>query len=1202
MSIDIKRGTNITRKSLGRAATFGSFYDATRDTFCGTSFLNVNSFKDVISQVDIHHSELSAEYEDSFKEKFEKLGVEDELRLSLLTGLVELVSSGKYLCDVKKTFKSIKGTLLYKLTSVSEHLNIYRDDVKASISIDGLPHPEATHVVIGIKWGATIMASFEYKKTNDENRSHVERILKDQLSQIISKGLDVKDGEHNINLFSIKIFGDIVSENNEFPQSFAEAKKIIAELPSRMKQYNNGKGVPVEYTLIPLSELANILNYKIAINKMIKVIKEDTIIRAVQIFDNLSKSKQKLRDLWQCADSISDQISNDVYDEIDKYAQQVKKKEASYMHELRECLIEVRSGITDISILESKIEQLRNSISPIMAFVNKHQSIFIKLELISVLKANKVEYIENNGTIEDILYKYPKGHIYILLDNNDNIINNEISPVYTMFRDLPMLYMINKYFIANLEKCSRIKNPGRTVIHHYIDEKLASDDYYSAKKNLFESNLIKFDSMPRRNFTCSGEKIRLFLPCPRTDCSVDCYWKCYRCESEVEYSYNRYLYCGCGESNITDAKFKCNNPYHNEGFISYEKTAIYQMLPEKPPEEINLLLLGETGVGKSTFINAFVNYLRYETFEEAKSGDLVALISSKFSITDEDYNTKEVRIGDDDSNEQFDIVGASATQGCKSHVFHIDENKILRLIDTPGIGDTRGLDQDKRNFDNILKCLSFHKHLNGICILLKPNDSRTTIVFRFCIQELLTHLHKSAKDNIVFCFTNARGTFYRPGDTLPPLKEHLKKLQDRSNVEIKIKRDTMYCFDSESFKFLAALKGKIKFPKEEEESFAESWKRSVNETMRLLEYISKCPPHNIKETLSLNESRNIVIILAKPLAQTTQNIETNIKLIKEHQTEIKNTNETMEQLQKKLHIPQADLEPEGLPFPRTVCTSNGCVKSIQIEQLNIYKTDYITHCHSHCYLSDVTTDLVNNVALKECVTINSSGYCNHCGCHWSKHMHIRYENKTVMKNFLDPKINKQIYENKTDQERKQAMLEQCEARRQQLEKEKEKIEEINLKFARFLRENAITPFNDAYVDYLELFIAEEKRLKNENPYYNNELLERLEQTRNIYLKNIEVIQKSIQTKNPSLPSLLPEDIAQLEQQLYNLPINGETLRKIKQEAERGKNNAFKYHENHIRATRKSNQVYHSLQQVFSKMNECRQQVFSKVNEFVVKNF
>src|SRR5687768_6623261 len=109
-------------------------------------------------------------------------------------------------------------------------------------------------------------------------------------------------------------------------------------------------------------------------------------------------------------------------------------------------------------------------------------------------------------------------------------------------------------------------------------------------------------------------------------------------------------------------------------------------------KEINILLLGETGVGKSTFINAFVNYLKFETLDEAKSGDMEVLITSKFTITDENYKTRTIKVGIDDTNEQIGNVGVSSTQGCRSYVFHVAEDKIIRLIDTPGIGDTRGID------------------------------------------------------------------------------------------------------------------------------------------------------------------------------------------------------------------------------------------------------------------------------------------------------------------------------------------------------------------------------------------------------------------------------------------------------------------------------------------------------------------------------
>ncbi|CAF4012200.1 unnamed protein product, partial [Rotaria sordida] len=49
--------------------------------------------------------------------------------------------------------------------------------------------------------------------------------------------------------------------------------------------------------------------------------------------------------------------------------------------------------------------------------------------------------------------------------------------------------------------------------------------------------------------------------------------------------------------------------------------------------EINVLLMGETGVGKSTFINAFVNYLIFDTLEQAQQNEPIVLIPVSFLIT-----------------------------------------------------------------------------------------------------------------------------------------------------------------------------------------------------------------------------------------------------------------------------------------------------------------------------------------------------------------------------------------------------------------------------------------------------------------------------------------------------------------------------------------------------------------------------------------
>ncbi len=115
--------------------------------------------------------------------------------------------------------------------------------------------------------------------------------------------------------------------------------------------------------------------------------------------------------------------------------------------------------------------------------------------------------------------------------------------------------------------------------------------------------------------------------------------------------------------------------------------------------EINILLLGETGVGKSTFINAFLNYLHYDSFADAELGELKYLVPSSFEVFG-----KKIKIGSD-SNE-CSIPGQSSTQDPKTHVFYFDPNSLLRIIDTPGINDTRGVDKDKINLEYILRCIS----------------------------------------------------------------------------------------------------------------------------------------------------------------------------------------------------------------------------------------------------------------------------------------------------------------------------------------------------------------------------------------------------------------------------------------------------------------------------------------------------------------
>ena len=298
---------------------------------------------------------------------------------------------------------------------------------------------------------------------------------------------------------------------------------------------------------------------------------------------------------------------------------------------------------------------------------------------------------------------------------------------------------------------------------------------------------------------------------------------------------------------------------------------------ELPPRtEINVLLLGETGVGKSTFINAFVNYLKFETLEQAERGEPVVLIPVSFLLTIGDqFDEFIVKYGNVDSNEDHEHQGQSVTQHCKSYLFDLNDQFSLRLIDTPGIGDTRGIAQDVKNIDHILTYINTLPHLNAVCLLLKPNASRLNVFFRSCINQLLTYLTPIGFTNIIFCFTNARSTFYTPGDTGRLLREMLNQ---EHLSDIPFQKQNTFCFDSESFRYLAARRCQIDFDDYQKVECRNSWNTSVKESIRLLDFIQTRQPYNLQEYQSPRKVVLDITMFARSFMETLRLIVYNWKI------------------------------------------------------------------------------------------------------------------------------------------------------------------------------------------------------------------------------------------------------------------------------------------------------------------------------------
>lgn len=104
-----------------------------------------------------------------------------------------------------------------------------------------------------------------------------------------------------------------------------------------------------------------------------------------------------------------------------------------------------------------------------------------------------------------------------------------------------------------------------------------------------------------------------------------------------------------------------------------------------------------------------------------------------FEMCDDNGIVHGFKVGEEknaDGNENLSLNSRSGTRGCKSYRYQFGGGNI-RLIDTPGLVDTEGVDKDQENMEHILTFIGKYKNIHGICILLRPDEERLNDVFKF---------------------------------------------------------------------------------------------------------------------------------------------------------------------------------------------------------------------------------------------------------------------------------------------------------------------------------------------------------------------------------------------------------------------------------------------------------------------------------------
>ena len=175
------------------------------------------------------------------------------------------------------------------------------------------------------------------------------------------------------------------------------------------------------------------------------------------------------------------------------------------------------------------------------------------------------------------------------------------------------------------------------------------------------------------------------------------------------------------------------------------------------PGELNLVLLGPSGAGKSSLVNLFYLWANQIQTQDLSQIERVPIKTTYFD-------------GNDSFEKNIFNPQESCTQSVSSYSFLMkNTNYKLQFLDTPGIGDTRGISQDDENILEI--CESIHNIGNVSAIFLVFNGSETRLSSRlqYVFKKIEGILSDDLLSNVFVLFTHVNSKPNFSSDLFQPL-------------------------------------------------------------------------------------------------------------------------------------------------------------------------------------------------------------------------------------------------------------------------------------------------------------------------------------------------------------------------------------------------------------------------------------------------
>ncbi|CAF1124808.1 unnamed protein product [Rotaria sordida] len=348
--------------ALGRPFKVGMLYDYKTDRLIPNILLwDEKLISNYLTCQPSSSSNFEIHIINTFTERENLLGIDNNLKLSVLAGLIDLSGSSK-LIDYRQSIKHNEQFILqYSITTHFHQLANHRftkSDIKHR---DLLDQQVATHVVTDIVYGAEIFLVFDCKLPDNENRTElhnsIKKLLKKTKALQISDidQLDLSNKEKQLaETLTCQYYGDIQLESN--PTSFNEAIKLLKQLPNLLGK-NNENTKPKQVLIYPLY----LLDDFIAAKKRFHQINNHILSKSVELLNSLHELIITLSDIKNNLSSMK--IFYRTEQQLSIFCTRISEIEIDIRRQMMELLPKIRGTSLEERTLTDLFEKFNISLS-----------------------------------------------------------------------------------------------------------------------------------------------------------------------------------------------------------------------------------------------------------------------------------------------------------------------------------------------------------------------------------------------------------------------------------------------------------------------------------------------------------------------------------------------------------------------------------------------------------------------------------------------------------------------------------------------------------------------------------------------------------------------------------------------------------------------------------------------------------------------